>query len=176
MKGEGVEPVAVFIDYGQLNGGREFAALKQVCNDLSLDEPVVFNFSSYAKNIPTGLTDANLDIVNDAFTPCRNLLFIVTAAAFASSIGASEIVVGLLSEDTALFPDQTSDFLVQAELAIAAAVGKPLKIVTPLRDSRKAEVVALASSLNVKMYYSCHKGGDSPCGRCIACKEYEEIV
>jgi 7-cyano-7-deazaguanine synthase len=126
----------------------------------------------FGRHVSSGLTDKRLHIVDQAFTPCRNLIFIVLAAAIARKHGTTKIVLGLLSEETALFPDQTDSFLDQARLAINAATGEFFDIITPLREFRKSDVMQLATHIGVTTYYSCHAGTEEPCGECIACREY----
>ena len=75
--------------------------------------------------------------------------------------------MGLLSEKTAIFPDQSERFLRAAERALS-----DLSVVCPLREFSKADVVRLAADLGISRYYSCHAGTEVPCGKCIACLEY----
>ena len=174
MRAQGLNPTPLFINYGQLNYAQEFASLKRNCQRLEIGEPIAIDLSGFGEKLPSGLTDASLDVFADAFTPCRNLLFIVMAAAFGSKLGINKIVMGLLSEKTAIFPDQTDDFISCAERAINEALGLDFKILLPLRDLAKNEVVELAKKIGVTEFYSCHSGTETPCGKCIACKEYGE--
>jgi 7-cyano-7-deazaguanine synthase len=169
---QGLNPLPIFIDYGQLNCEAEFRALIHNCSVLGVDEPIRLDLSSFGRTLSTGLTDATKHIVDDAFTPCRNLLFIVTAAAIAYKHGSQRIVMGLLSEATCIFPDQTDKFIAAAENAISVSLGVNMKIVVPLREMTKQDVVKLATEIQLDTYYSCHAGGVEPCGKCIACLEY----
>jgi 7-cyano-7-deazaguanine synthase len=114
-----------------------------------------------------------LDVKADAFTPTRNLLFLVMAGAYAHQVGANSIAIGLLSERFSLFPDQRSDFVVAAEHAIGKALGREIKVLTPLAEFSKAEVLKLAEQKGISGTYSCHAGGALPCGNCIACLEFK---
>ncbi|WP_263492929.1 7-cyano-7-deazaguanine synthase [Mesorhizobium sp. CA16] len=171
----GIRPLPMFIDYGQINASKEYGSLQQSCEKLGLGSPFTVDLRGYGAGIRSGLTDPTLDIVADAFTPCRNLLFIVMAAAVANQNGINKIVLGLLTEATMLFPDQSDKFLLSAARAISDALGVEMEIVVPLREFHKADVVRLAKELNVKHHYSCHAGTIPPCGVCIACKEYEGV-
>jgi 7-cyano-7-deazaguanine synthase len=111
-------------------------------------------------------------VLEDAFTPNRNLLFLLAAASIAYTKGAAWIVMGLLAEKTTIFPDQKDAFLFEAESVLTASLGTRIRIVCPLRDMVKDDVVRLASKLNIRDFYSCHSGTPEPCGRCIACLEY----
>lgn len=172
MIGQGLSPLALFINYGQLNHDRELEALRHNCRKFGLPDPIELDFSDFGKRLATGLTSEDKDIVNDAFTPCRNLLFVVGAAAIANQRGINKIVLGLLSVETIIFPDQTDTFVSAAQNAISEALGVSMQIILPLREYKKQDVVVLAKALGVSTYYSCHAGTDPPCGECIACREY----
>ncbi|WP_430251476.1 7-cyano-7-deazaguanine synthase [Neorhizobium sp. DAR64860/K0K1] len=174
MQNQGLSPLPLFINYGQLNYSRELASLRHNCTSLGIQSPMELNLSDFGRTLSTGLTDATKDVVADAFTPCRNLLFIVSAAAIGYKYGIDKIVLGLLSEKSAIFPDQSDDFIRDAESAVASALGVRFTIILPLRDFVKAEVLKLAQQLGVTDYYSCHAGTEIPCGKCIACSEYGE--
>lgn len=57
-------------------------------------------------------------VVKQAFLPNCNLLFLVCSAAYVFSSGAKVVAIGLLTEETHLFPDQTQDFLNSAEITL----------------------------------------------------------
>jgi 7-cyano-7-deazaguanine synthase len=130
------------------------------------------DLSGYGAVISTGLTRESLDIRTDAFTPGRNLMFLLMGAAYAHQMQANSIALGLLAEKYSLFPDQRADFLVKAEATLGTALGHSIKIVTPLFEFSKADVVELARQKGISGTYSCHAGGGTPCGTCISCMEF----
>lgn len=170
---EGLIQYPLFIDYGQRARNQELAACRCVMNGLDLPEPKVANLAGFGALIHSGLTDATLDIVNDAFTPGRNMLFILIAAAYAVQVKADAVSIGLLHESTSLFPDQTAAFLKDAETVIQRCMNRQIKLLAPLAAFHKADVVALAKLKGIENTYSCHSGGRDACGSCIACKEFE---
>lgn len=172
MQDQGLRPLPLFINYNQLNYIREFASLQRNCERLGISAPLELDFSDLGRNLATGLTDSTKDVVQDAFTPCRNLMFIVAAAAVGCKLGINKIVMGLLSEKTAIFPDQSDEFIRDAEKAISSSLGINFTVILPLRDFIKSEVVELGRRLGVTDFYSCHAGTEIPCGKCIACSEY----
>lgn len=169
---EGVRQFPLFIDYGQRSRDRELAACQRAMAHLNLPQPEVANLAGYGGLIRSGLTDPSKRVLEDAFTPGRNMLFLLTASAYAYQVGADAVSIGLLHEDTSLFPDQTSDFLRDAECTISASMGREIKVLAPLAAFHKAEVVALASDKGIRDTYSCHVGAEEPCGECIACNEF----
>lgn len=174
---EGLRQYPLFVDYGQRSRGRELAACRRAMADLNLPEPKVADLSGFGTLIRSGLTDPKLHIVEDAFTPGRNMLFLLTAAAYAYQVDADAISIGLLHESTSLFPDQTSAFLHDAEDMIMRCMGRSIRVLAPLTAFHKTDVVALAKQKGIQNTYSCHMGDKEPCGACIACNEFnfEEV-
>jgi 7-cyano-7-deazaguanine synthase len=80
--------------------------------------------------------------------------------------------IGLLDEAFSLFPDQTKGFLSEAEALLSRALGKFIKVISPLMTFSKADVLKIAKAKGITGTYSCHAGKDSPCGQCVACREY----
>ena len=163
----------LFINYGQRALEQEIAACRRAMQRLGVPAPVIADLSGFGGLIRSGLTDKNLRIVEDAFTPGRNTLFLLMAAAYGHQVGADAVAIGLLHEDTSLFPDQTSAFLSAAESTLRFAIGRDIKVLAPLNGLVKQDVVALAKAKGIDKTYSCHSGDDIPCGQCIACKEFQ---
>ena len=55
---------------------------------------------------------------------------------------------------------------------IGRCMGRSIRVLAPLADFTKADVVALAKEKGLGETYSCHMGGPEPCNGCIACNEY----
>jgi len=172
-KEDHIDHFPLFIDYGQRAAVKEWATCQAVHQQLGLPEPIRMDLSGFGQVIASGLTNADMDVKDNAFTPGRNLLFLSMGGAYAYQVGASSVAIGLLAEQFSLFPDQRQPFLLQAERAIVAAMGRPIKLLTPLIEFGKADVVRLATEKGVVGTYSCHIGDDQPCGRCIACLEFQ---
>lgn len=169
---EGVEIYPLFIDYGQRAAQREWETCQRVHLKLGLATPTRMDLSGFGQVIRSGLTSDELDVKTEAFTPGRNLMFLLMGSAYAYQVGVSTVSVGLLAERFSLFPDQRSEFIEQAESAIAAALGCRIKVVMPLAEFSKADVVRLAKEKGIAGTYSCHAGGSQPCGQCISCLEF----
>lgn len=169
---EGVEVYPLFIDYGQRARMKEWETCQRVHTQLGLSTPIRMDLSGFGGVIHSGLTSDRLDVKTDAFTPGRNLMFLLMGSAYAYQVGATTVSVGLLAERFSLFPDQRLEFIELAERAIEAALGHRIKVVTPLAEFSKADVVRLAAEKGIGGTYSCHAGGNTPCGQCISCLEF----
>ena len=170
-KEEGLTQFPLFIDYGQLGREMELNACKENFKRHGLAEPTVVSLSGYGALLSSGLTDPTKHIFENAFLPCRNLMFVTLGAGYAFQCGAVS-GIGLLDEAFSLFPDQTRGFLFDAEALLSRCLAKPIKLVAPLMSFSKADVLAIARAKGITGTYSCHAGTVQPCGVCVACREY----
>lgn len=167
----GLEVFPLFVDYGQRAAKDEWDACQRVHSQLGLPPPARIDVSGFGSVIRSGLTFPDKDVYADAFTPGRNLLFLLLGSAYAYQLGVEAVAIGLLSDAFSLFPDQRSEFITKAEETIELALGRRIKILVPLAEFNKAAVIQLARAKGVVGTYSCHSGGLIPCGRCIPCLE-----
>ncbi len=170
LKEGGVEVYPLHVNYGQLAETKEWKACRQVCTSLGIRPPERMDLPGF-KMFPSGLVNPDLDIHDHAFLPCRNLVFLVVGAGYAYSRGLDVVAVGLVANP--IFPDQTREFVSRTEDAISSALGRRIKMLAPLIQLDKREVLVLAKKhgLNIALTYYCHSGGDKPCGVCISCME-----
>lgn len=170
-KEEGVTLFPLFVDYGQLAAAKEWQACKHLHERHNLPTVTRMDVSGFGKSIPSGLTDSKLRINEDAFLPGRNLLLVLAGAAHAYKVQADRVALGLLDPADHLFPDQTKQFVAACENMIETAMGKRITVLTPLIEFSKNDVLAMARARGLRDTYSCHAGGDTPCGKCVACIE-----
>ena len=169
---EGIDQFPLFIDYGQINRSMEYRACRHNFKRFNLPKPNIITINGYGKLISSGLTDNAKHIYNDAFLPCRNLMFLTVGAAYAYQCDANAVAIGLLDEKFSIFPDQTKEFVIEAEKLISTSLDRNIKILTPLMGFTKSDVVHVSKSKGISNTYSCHAGTKEPCGKCIACREY----
>lgn len=168
---EGVTLFPLFIDYGQRGVDKEWEACQRLHEQFGLPSVIRMDLSGFGKVIPSGLTDSSLRINEDAFLPGRNLLFVLVGAAHAVKVGADSVAIGLLNPDDHLFPDQTLQFVEQSEEMIETTMGIQIKILAPLIEFSKKDILVMARDKGIDSTYSCHAGDNEPCGICIACVE-----
>ena len=111
--------------------------------------------------------------------PARNTIFLSLALAWAETLGAEDIFLGVNAVDYSGYPDCRPEFLrayeEMANLATKAGVEgrQRLRLRAPLLALSKAEIVRLAVELGVdlSLTHSCYDplAGGRPCGHCDAC-------
>lgn len=168
---EGITLYPLFIDYGQLGAEKEWGACRLIHEKHGLPDPVRMDLSGFGKTIPSGITNRKMRINEDAFLPGRNLLFILVGASYAHSVQAGGVAIGLLNPENRLFPDQNMEFLLKCEEMIELSIGRRISVVAPLLTFRKNDILEMARVRGIQDSYSCHAGGENPCGVCVACIE-----
>ncbi len=110
--------------------------------------------------------------------PARNTIFLSLALAWAETLGASDLVIGVNALDYSGYPDCRPEYIAafetMAALATKAGVqGGRLKIHTPLVSLSKADIIqrGLALGLDYGLTHSCYdpRPDGRPCGRCDSC-------
>ena len=119
----------------------------------------------------------------------RNAFFLLAAAVWAKSLGATVLYTGVSQTDYSGYPDCRAVFVKAQEKAIRLALDWPIKVVTPFMRMTKAEEWALAAKLGIfdviaNETVTCYNGiPGNGCGKCPACKlrnrglrEYENTL
>jgi 7-cyano-7-deazaguanine synthase len=110
--------------------------------------------------------------------PCRNLIFLSFAAAWAEVIPATDIFLGINALDYSGYPDCRPEFISAFENLVnlgtkAGQQGARFKIHAPLVSMTKAEIVHKAIDLGVdlSLTHSCYDPSPDgiACGECDAC-------
>jgi len=125
---EGYDLYPVFFEYEQNNLYEEYHAIENICTHLkSLTTPGVLNNvipinldmsfinSPLKDNQSEKLTSINdkdfKETKKNDFVPCRNILFLTHAAAYASSLDTSNLAIGSHKEKLFPYPDSSMEFL-----------------------------------------------------------------
>jgi 7-cyano-7-deazaguanine synthase len=113
------------------------------------------------------------------YVPARNTIFLAFALAWAETLDARDIFIGVNALDYSGYPDCRPEYIAAfqrlADLATKAGVEgrQRLQIHTPLIALSKHAIVELGRSLGVdySMTFSCYDPSPSgeACGRCDAC-------
>ncbi len=105
----------------------------------------------------------------------RNAFFLLAAAVWAKSLGATEIYTGVSEADYSGYPDCRAAFIRSQQRTIRLALDWPIRITTPFLHKTKAEEWALADRLGIfelvrDRTLTCYNGiPGAGCGTCPAC-------
>jgi 7-cyano-7-deazaguanine synthase len=113
------------------------------------------------------------------YVPARNTVFLSFALAWAETLGAQDIFIGVNALDYSGYPDCRPEYIAayetMANLATRAGVEgqKRLKIHTPLIELTKAQIIERGLELGVDyaLTSSCYDPAPTgaPCGACDSC-------
>jgi len=186
-KTEKRELFALTVDYHQrhrmeLDAAKRVAAFFDVRKHVILPlDPCLFGGSSLTETleVPKGvpLTKIGKTIPN-TYVPARNTVFLSLALAFAETVAASEIFIGVSSIDSSGYPDCSAEFVHAFERLANIATktgreGRPVAIRTPLLELSKRETIELGLSLGVdySLTLTCYDptSDGTSCGCCESC-------
>lgn len=186
-KDQGFEPYALSFRYGQrhaveLDSARRVAAAQGVGRHVIADIDLrVFGGSSLTSDLEVPKHDAADELdeaIPSTYVPARNTIFLSFALAYAETINAQDIFIGVNALDYSGYPDCRPEYIEafqnMANLATKAGVeGQRLTIHTPLITLTKAEIVETGVTLGVDygLTSSCYDPDDHgrPCGHCDSC-------
>ena len=181
----------LLFDYGQ-KASKELACARKIAEEAGCE------YKEVGISLPwkgSALVDAGTEIpayeasqvgeIPSTYVPSRNIIFLSFAASFAEAIGAEAVFIGAHQLDYSNYPDCRSEFFEGFQEALnkgtkRGAEGCGIKIVTPVINKTKKEIVETGAELGVPFEdtWSCYSGGDVPCGECESCmfrtKGFEE--
>jgi 7-cyano-7-deazaguanine synthase len=185
-KRDGCELYALTVRYGQVHR-REVESARRVARALGVARHVeidvdlaAFGGSSLVGDgaIPQD-REMTAPEIPSTYVPARNTVFLSLALAFAEVTGAEAIVIGVNALDYSGYPDCRPEYIAAferlAKLATRAGVeGRPLRVLTPLIDLTKAQIIRLGLELGLDyaLTWSCYSPapGGHPCGSCDSCR------
>lgn len=177
---------ALTVRYGQLHAV-ELEAAKRVAQAIGVKDHRMIDID-LAQLASSALTRADVAVPKDrslaeigapgdvpvTYVPARNTVLLALALAWAESLGAQHIFVGVNVLDASGYPDCRPEFIRAFEaLAQVATRSGGFTIHAPLIELTKAQIIELGTRLGVdySMTHSCYDPGadGGACGRCDAC-------
>jgi 7-cyano-7-deazaguanine synthase len=188
---DGKECFALSFDYDQrhileLNAAAQIARHYHVPHKIIKIHPTTFEESNSTLNskssdspIPKNRTLEQMGRqgIPSTYVPARNTLFLSYALGQCEMRGAQEIHFGPNKMDFAGYPDCRPAYLEAFQFLMSLAVkptpeGSPLKLITPLIQWDKAEIIrqGLALGAPLDLSFSCYNPcNEKPCGECDPC-------
>jgi 7-cyano-7-deazaguanine synthase len=184
---EGYEAHCLTVRYGQRHAS-ELQAAQRVAGALGATELRTahvdlraFGGSALTDDIPvpTGCRDpAARTSIPPTYVPARNTVFLAVAAAYAETLDARDLFIGVNSLDCPGYPDCSVAFLDAFEKALnvgtrAGVEGRPFRIHAPLAELSKGQIIARGAELGIDYAdtVSCYRadGEGRACGTCDSC-------
>ena len=185
-KNQGFELYALTFNYGQrhdfeLKSAQKIVDQYQVKNHSVVDIDLAqFGGSALTDeiDIPKDRSESEMTDIPLTYVPARNTVFLSLALAWAETLNAFDIFIGVNALDYSGYPDCRPEYIAAfektANLATKAGIsGASFKIHTPLINMKKSEIILNGLQLGVDygLTSSCYdplKDG-VPCGHCDAC-------
>ena len=186
-KSRGFECYALTVKYGQLHEV-ELDAARRVAATLGVSDHRVIEID-LAQLASSALTNRDVSVPKDrslaeigaegdvppTYVPARNTVLLALALAWAESLGAHDIFVGVNVLDASGYPDCRPAFIAafQALAQVATRAGG-FTVHAPLIELTKAQIVELGTKLGINygITHSCYDPAPdgAACGRCDACQ------
>jgi 7-cyano-7-deazaguanine synthase len=185
-RSEGYELYALSFRYGQRHT-REVEAAAGIARLIGVNRHVTLDIDlrSFGASALTDNIDVpkrkGLEISKDipvTYVPARNTIFLSFALAFAESVDARHIFIGVNAIDYSGYPDCRPEFIAAferlANLATKAGVeGRSFTIHAPLMSMTKSQIIRTGVSLGVdySLTTTCYDPSEDgrACGSCEAC-------
>ena len=185
-KNQGFDLNALTLNYGQRHDFELKSAQKIVDHFQIKNHSVVnINLAQFGGSaltdeidVPKDRSESEMTDIPITYVPARNTVFLSLALAWAETINAFNIFIGVNVLDYSGYPDCRPEYIAAfektANLATKAGVsGERFKIHTPLINMKKSEIILNGLKLGVdySLTSSCYdplKNG-TPCGHCDAC-------
>jgi 7-cyano-7-deazaguanine synthase len=183
-KDQGFSCHALSFDYGQrhrieLEMAHRQAVLQQAERHLVLPIDLrQFGGSALTDDLEVPKNAHDPASIPITYVPARNTVFLSLALAWAESLDARDIFIGVNALDYSGYPDCRPEFIAAFEAAAnlgtkAGVEGDRFHIRTPLIDLSKAEIIREGIRLGVDYgaTSSCYdpKPREGPCGACDSC-------
>lgn len=177
------EVAAITFAYGQRHA-IETKFARRLAKRFGIAAHKVVTFGFYRDITTNSLLDPKMKIGRSASSATppntvvegRNAFFLMAAAVWAKSLGATVLYTGVSETDYSGYPDCRAAFIRAQQKAIRLALEWPVKIETPFMKMTKAEEWALAAKLGIfelirDETVTCYNGiAGKGCGKCPACK------
>jgi 7-cyano-7-deazaguanine synthase len=188
--------------YGQRTQSRERRAFTEIADFYSVpsDRRLVVQLDHFRAIGGSALTDQSIAIPENqlhapatsphataseipvTYVPFRNAHFLSVAVSWAEAIGANEIYIGAVAEDSSGYPDCRPEYYRAFQNVIREGTRPEtqIEIVTPVIELKKNQIIRRGVELGAPLHltWSCYQNDDLACGVCDSCllrlKAFEE--
>ena len=180
----------VHFSYGQRTQARELQAARDVAKAVGLKELMELETDLFRRIGGSALTDSAIAVpeagsaiaeggsnrrgeeIPVTYVPFRNAHFLSAAVSWAEVLGAKAVFIGAVEQDSSGYPDcRPAYYEAFNELIQKGTKEGEIRVVTPLIELRKHEIVKLGVELGAPLHvsWSCYSGEAEACGVCESC-------
>jgi 7-cyano-7-deazaguanine synthase len=175
------DTAAMHVSYGQRTEERERRAFFAICDHLGIRDRLLVKNEALSAIGGSALTDRSIGVPEShaighdipvTYVPFRNAHFLSAAVSWAEVLGAGQIYIGAVEQDSSGYPDcRPAYYQAFHEVIKLGTKEGRIEIVTPLIHLRKSEIVRLGLELGapLDLTWSCYSRQDSACGVCESC-------
>jgi len=183
-KSQGYDCYALSLNYGQRHSA-ELNAAKKIAESFGVKDHQILDMDLRPFG-GSALTDNKIDVPTEAtndipvtYVPARNTIFLSFALAWAETLNARKIFIGVNAVDYSGYPDCRPEYIdafeKMANLATKAGIeGDVCTIEAPLIDMTKAQIIQTGLKLNLDygLTVSCYQANAAgeACGQCDSCR------
>ncbi|MGI4981657.1 MAG: 7-cyano-7-deazaguanine synthase QueC [Janthinobacterium lividum] len=181
---------AVHFSYGQRTEQRELQSARAVADSLGFKGFLPLRMDLFRQIGGSALTDMSIAVpdaepedlaggsertgteVPVTYVPFRNAHFLSAAVSWAEVLGARIVFIGAVEQDSSGYPDCRPAYYDAFNALIRQGTKDgDIRVVTPLIQMRKRDIVALGVELRAPLHvtWSCYSGEDFACGVCESC-------
>ena len=182
-KQQGFKCYALHVIYGQRHASETHAAKKiadfhQVESFRQINIDMSWLKSSALTNHSLTIPEQRTDGIPVTYVPARNTIMMSLAVAWAETVEANDIFLGVNAVDYSGYPDCRPEYInayeTMVNLGIKSAVeGEPFHIHTPLIQLSKEDIIlkGLMLGIDYSMSVSCYQADADgrACGKCDSC-------
>ncbi len=179
------EVFAVHFSYGQRTEARELHSAQEIARLVGVRELLHLKIDLFRRIGGSALTDHAIAVPtaseNEAeigtevpvtYVPFRNAHFLSAAVSWAEVLEAKTVFIGAVEQDSSGYPDcRPAYYEAFNQLIKMGTKDGEIRVVTPLIQMRKSEIVRLGVELGAPFHvsWSCYSGETEACGVCESC-------
>jgi 7-cyano-7-deazaguanine synthase len=179
------EIFAVHFSYGQRTEARELRSAQEIARLVGVRELLHLKIDLFRRIGGSALTDYAIAVpaasANEAeigsevpvtYVPFRNAHFLSAAVSWAEVLDAKTVFIGAVEQDSSGYPDcRPAYYEAFNQLIKMGTKDGEIRVVTPLIEMRKSEIVRLGVELGAPFHvsWSCYSGETEACGVCESC-------
>lgn len=176
--------LGLIFNYGQKAFKEEYEAAGNISNlyNVKLELIELPFLANLTNNALISGNDNNFNDFESVWIPNRNGLFLNIAACWCDKLNIENIIIGANKEEAEKFPDNSIDFINNADRFFEFSTIKKPKVLAPCLKFDKIDIInyAIDNKLSFDLLKSCYQNKDSTgkkhCGECMSCKYLKNAI